>query len=127
VGSSQSRSSGPRSLRRSSPWLVKAKGALEPLHGRRPWAWLAGTTDGAFDLWYVDVGIFKRGGRVRLRPSICPPRDQFDQVRWCRRLLWDGDDAALARIGPAGVVEMRPLMGCVIVGLLVSRGVASRL
>jgi hypothetical protein len=25
------------------------------------------------------------GWRLRLRPNICPPRDQFDQVIWCRR------------------------------------------
>jgi hypothetical protein len=42
VGSSQFRSSGPRSLRWPSPWLVGAKGTLEPSHGHRPRAWLAG-------------------------------------------------------------------------------------
>jgi hypothetical protein len=70
MGSSQSRSSRPRSLRWSSFRLAGAKGALEPSHGRRPRAWLAGPTDGAFDLWYVDVGIDKQGGRVRLRPNM---------------------------------------------------------
>jgi hypothetical protein len=25
------------------------------------------------------------GWRLCLRPNICPPRDQFDKVTWCRR------------------------------------------
>jgi hypothetical protein len=50
------------------------------------------------------------GWCVHFRPNICPPRGQFDQVGWWRRPPRDGEDAALTRIGPAGVFEMWPLM-----------------
>jgi hypothetical protein len=62
VGSLKSWSSGPQSLRWSSLRLTGAKGALEPSHGRRPQARLAGPIFEAFDLWYVDVAIVERGG-----------------------------------------------------------------
>ena len=73
MGSLKSWSSGPQSLRWSSLRLTGAKGALEPSHGRRPQARLAGPIFEAFDLWYVDVAIVERGGHVRLRPNILDP------------------------------------------------------
>jgi hypothetical protein len=52
------------------PVLNRAKGVLARFVSVRPATATKATSEG----W-----------RLCLRPNICPPRDQFDKVTWCRR------------------------------------------